>query len=113
MGQRGEKRLATTLVPVQVTVLGGLQVQTCGRILDVFHNRLRLGLTDFIPVGSVLRIEFEGSQIIGDVCYCDLQNTWYATGLFVKKILIGESELARLIADLVQQPDTFQPVDGQ
>ena len=111
MDRRAEKRLPTTLIPVQVIGLGELRLQACGRILDVSHRGLRVGLPDAAPIGSFLRLEFDGSVIFGEVRYCEQQSSWHSIGLFVEKILIGESELGRLVAELLNQPDPVQPQD--
>lgn len=87
-------------------------MQACGRVLDVSHRGLRLGVPGPIPIGSFLRLEFEGSVILGEVRYCEQQNSWHSIGLFVEEILIGESDLGRLIADLLEQPDTAHPLDA-
>ena len=112
MDRRTEKRLPTTLIPVQVIGLGELRLQACGRILDVSHRGLRVGLPESVPVGSFLRLEFEGSVIFGEVRYCEQQGSWHSVGLFVEQILIGGSDLGRLIAELLEQPDTAQPLDA-
>jgi hypothetical protein len=112
MDRRTERRLPTTLIPVQVSGLGDLRLQACGRILDVSHRGVRLGLPESVPIGGFLRIEFEGSVIFGEVRYSEDQQSWHAIGLFVEEILIGESDLARLIGELIQEPDHAQPLDA-
>jgi hypothetical protein len=97
MHTRCEQRLNATLIPVQVTGLGTLHIQTPGRALDVSRNGLRLAVPEPIPIGSLLRIELEDSIVFGEVRYCQDHESWHAVGLFVEEVLVGESELSRLV----------------
>jgi hypothetical protein len=97
MHLRCEQRLNATLIPVQVTGLGTLHLQTPGRALDVSRNGMRLGLSEPIPIGSLLRIELDDSIVFGEVRYCQDHQSWYSVGLFVEEVLVGESPLSRLV----------------
>jgi len=74
------------LAPVQVAGLGGLQLQTFGRIVEVSPQALRLGVLEAVPVGSLLRLEVANSVIFGEVQYCQDQQTWYAVGLAIQPL---------------------------
>jgi hypothetical protein len=103
MGSRIGGRLPSTLIPARITGLGDLRLQTSGRILDVSCRALRIGLSEPVPVGSSLRLEFEDSTIFCEVRSCDEQGSWYAVGLFVGEMLIGASELSRCLATEIDQ----------
>ena len=97
MHSRCEQRLNATLIPVQVTGLGTLHLQTPGRTLDVSRNGLRIAVPEAIPVGSLLRVELEDSIVFGEVRYCEDRQSWFAIGMFVEEVLLGESQLSRLV----------------
>jgi hypothetical protein len=102
MERRGDTRLAAgNVIPVQITGLGDLQLQAAGCILDVSPNGLRIGTPKSIPVGSFLRILFDDAAILSEVRYCQKQKDGYAIGVYVEEILIGTSELARLVSSLL------------
>jgi hypothetical protein len=102
MDRRGDTRLAAgNVIPVQIAGLGDLQLQATGSILDVSPNGLRIGTTASIPKGSFLKIQFDDATILSEVRYCQKQKSGYAIGVFVEEILIGTSELARLVSSLL------------
>jgi hypothetical protein len=83
MQARSGERVTSTLIPVQIAGLGDLDLQTFGRVLDISHLGLRLGVLDAVPVGAQLRIELEDSILIGEVRYCENQDSWFAIGLAI------------------------------
>jgi len=103
MDLRSDSRLHATLIPVQVAGLDSLRLEAPARILDVSQKGLRLGMSESIPVGSLLRVELEDSVIFGEVRYCEDRKTWFAVGLYVEEILIGASPLSRLVATLLDE----------
>jgi len=62
-----------------------------------------LGISEAIPVGSLLRVQLEDSTIFGEVRYCEDRATWFAIGLYVEQILLGTSPLAKLVATLLEE----------
>lgn len=109
MELRSDTRLHATLIPVQVAGLEALRFESPARILDVSHRGMRLGVSESVPVGSLLRVELEDSIIFGEVRYCENRETWFAIGLYVEEILIGTSPLSRLVASLLEDA---APVSG-
>jgi hypothetical protein len=102
MERRGNTRIAASqVIPVQVIGLGGLELLTSARIVNVSPNGLRMSTSEAIPVGSFLRLEFDDATIFAEVRYCERQKHAYAIGVYVEEILIGTSELARLVASLI------------
>jgi len=102
MDRRGNTRIAAAhVIPVQVTGLGNLQLRTSGRILDISSNGLRISTSAAVPVGSFLQLQFEDATIFAEVRYCLGHKHGYTIGVFVEEILLGTSELARLVASLV------------
>jgi hypothetical protein len=102
MDPRTPTRLSTILIPTQITGLRNLQLQTSGRILGVSSRGLSVGTSEPVAVGSFLRLDLEDSAILGEVRYCEAQRSWYEIGLFVEEMLIGSSDLARLLASLIE-----------
>jgi len=102
MERRGNTRIAASqVIPVQVIGLGDLELLTSARIVNVSPNGLRMSTSEAIPVGSFLRLEFDDATILAEVRYCEREKHAYGVGLYVEEILIGTSELARLVASLI------------
>ena len=102
MERRGNTRIAASqVIPVQVIGLGDLELLTSARIVNVSPNGLRVSTSEAIPVGSFLRLEFDDAPIFAEVRYCEREKHAYGIGLYVEEILIGTSELARLVASLI------------
>lgn len=108
MDPRSHQRLSTTLIPTEISGIEGLRLQTSGRILDASCRGLRLAISEPVPAGSRLRLELEDSTIFGEVRYCQEQRGWYIVGLFVEEMVIGGSELARLLAHLIDETDVAE-----
>jgi hypothetical protein len=83
MHARNGERVTSTLIPVQIAGLGDLDLQTFGRVLDISHLGLRLGVLDAVPVGALLRIELGDSILFGEVRYCESRDSWFAIGLAI------------------------------
>jgi hypothetical protein len=107
MDRRGSTRIAAShAIPVRVFGMGDLLLDMAAHIVNVSPNGLRLSASQAIRTGSLLRIEFEDAAIFAEVRYCQRQKQGFAIGLFVEEILISTSELARLVASLVNDsPD--------
>jgi len=102
MERRGNTRIAAAqVIPVQVIGLGDLELVTSARIVNVSPNGLRMTTSEAIRVGSFLRLEFDDATIFGEVRYCERERHAYGVGVFVEEILVGTSELARLVASLI------------
>jgi hypothetical protein len=95
-------RLPTTLIPAKITGLQDLHLLTSGRILEVSSRRLHIGTSEAIPIGSSLRVEFQDSAVSGEVLSCKNQGSWHEIAVYVEEVLIGSSDLARLLANLVE-----------
>ena len=101
MGSQRQRRLSTTLVPARITGLKNLELQISGRILDVSSRRLHIGASEPVAVGSCLQVDFEDSCVTGEVLTCEDQGSWYAIALYVEHVLKGSSDLAHLLANLI------------
>ena len=83
MDPRSDEKLLATLAPVQVAGLGGLSLQTFGRIVEISHQAVRLGILEAVPVGSFLKLEMADAVVWGEVRHCQDQKTWYDVELAV------------------------------
>jgi hypothetical protein len=101
MGSQRGKRLSTTLVPARITGLKDLQLQTTGRILEVSSRRLHIGASEPVAVGARLQVAFEDSCVSGEVLTCEDQGSWYAIAVYVDHVVKGSSDLAHLLANLI------------
>ena len=100
MDLREHPRLGANLIPVQVTGLEDLPLRTSGRIINVSRKGLRLQTAEPISPGAFLRLDFDDATIFAETRYCRLEDDGYAVGLFVEEVLVGTSDLARLVASL-------------
>lgn len=84
-------------------VLGREASRVPGRVQDVSESGLRLTtLTALVP-GMFLRIVLEDSVVFGEVRYCCPWVGGYVSGLLVEQMLLGTSELSKLIAASLPQ----------
>lgn len=68
-------------------------------------------LTTAIPLiaGTFVQLEFDDAILYGEVRYCCPWLSGYVSGLLIERVLLGESELSRLIgATLPDVPRAVQ-----
>ncbi len=104
MDQRREPRLDVS-GPARVTILGDARREISGRAVNISRSGLRLILKEPVPAGTLLMVEWEDSEVLGEICYCQEHGEGYAVGLEIEHALVGTRELARLARRLMGDPE--------
>jgi hypothetical protein len=93
--------------PVRVTFLGGDRKPIEGRALGVSDEGLRLLVQEAAALGAALRVEWDDSEVLGEVRYCESRPDGFALGVSIEHALVGTRELARLANRLLgeSEPD--------
>ena len=85
-------------------------------IRDVSHGGLRLSTEIALNLGAFLRIKVHDSVLFGEVKYSCPWMGGYVAGLLVEQVLLGTSELARLVSatwhDVPRSPVAVLTADG-
>ena len=107
MDLRSETRFSTDQ-PVNVTILGERQMTILGRIANVSEKGMRLLTSAGAPPGVAIRVDVEGTVLLGEVCYCIREGSGYAIGLQLERVLTLTEDLSRLIRHLLEESDAGQ-----
>jgi hypothetical protein len=93
--------------PVRVTILGGAGKQMAGRAIRFCDQGLRLVVDEAAPPGAALLVEWDDSEVLGEVCSCERRPDGFAIELSIEHALVGTRELARLANRLLgeNEPD--------
>ena len=83
---------------VDFHVLGREATRVPGRLRDVSENGLRLSTQLPLKAGMFLRIVLDDSVFFGEVRYCCPFMDGFVSGLLVEQMLLGTTELSKLIA---------------
>ena len=86
---------------VQVTVLDQTQPVVAGRLVNLSGKGMRLSLDSEVPVGAPVRVDMDGTMLLGEVCYCYPEGATWALGLRLEHALTHSDDLARLMRQLV------------
>jgi hypothetical protein len=65
-----------------------------GRVLDFSEHGIRVSICEKLPVRSLVRIEWQGAVIQGEVTYCRPEKDEFVAGCEVEDVL-SESELSK------------------
>ena len=88
---------------VRVTVLGGGKLETDGKIVNVSGRGMCLRIRARVPVGAAVRVDIDGSLLLGEVAYCRADSDLYAVGLQLEQALTISQELSRLMQRLMEE----------
>lgn len=75
-----------------VSVLGANQVLT-GEIRNVSKGGTQLQLDQPLGVGSLLKIDYDNNLLLGEVVYCQQQETSWIAGIRIEHTLTGLTAL--------------------
>ncbi len=100
MDQRRQPRLDAN-GPARVTLLGEQKREIAGRAASFANQALKLVLQEPVPAGAPLMVEWEDSEILGEVRYCERVDDGFAVGVSIEHALMGTRELARLASRLL------------
>jgi hypothetical protein len=101
--RRHERRIQTQL-PVVFSVLssGTIGIPREGTILDVSPSGMRIAMDQPLMPGTFLQITLHDSTLLGEVRYCCPFLHGFFVGLLVERVLLGNSDLSRVVAELVE-----------
>lgn len=91
--------------PVRVTILGDTRRQVAGRVADFSGGGLKLILEEPVPAGTALMVEWDNSEILGEVCWSRPELGGYAAGVQIEHTLVDTRELARLASRLLGETE--------
>jgi hypothetical protein len=95
MDLRFDERYQTTL-EVTVTDIAAPERVASGKLVDISESGICASLSMRLEPGSVVKALTGDCTLFGHVVYCEGENR-FRTGIEVVRVLIGESDLARLV----------------
>jgi PilZ domain-containing protein len=95
MNRRLDERYQTNLA-VTVTDIAAQDRVATGRIINISEAGVCAHLSMCLAPGTVVKAELEDCVLFGHVTYCDAEQA-FRTGIEVVRVLIGESDLSRLV----------------
>jgi hypothetical protein len=95
MERRLNERHAANL-EVTVTDIESQTRVASGRIVDISEAGVCAELSTGLAVGALVKVQIEDSVLFGHVAYCT-EGQSFRTGIEVVRVLIGQSDLARLV----------------
>ena len=102
MERRYDTRIPIDL-PVKYAILGSDYDRLAGHVRDVSEGGLRMTTDIVLNVGAFLRIQLEDCVLFGEVKYCCPWMGGYVSGCYVERVLLGDSEISRLISVTLQE----------
>jgi hypothetical protein len=67
-----------------------------GQIVNVSHAGLCANLSMRLALGTTVKVQIGDCRLFGHVTYCDEEQS-FRTGIEIVRVLLGESDLARLV----------------
>jgi len=89
--------------PARVTVLGDTNRALAGRMVNLSGRGMRLLLDQDVPVGVPVRVDVDGTILLGEVCYCAMEGNSYCVGIDLEHALTMSEELAALMRGLLDE----------
>lgn len=71
---------------------------------DVSEGGVRLAMAEAVECGTLVRLDIADSTLFCEVRYCQRGSVAYTTGLLVERVLVGGSDLGKLINKLLNKP---------
>ncbi len=96
MERRLDERYYTDL-DVIVTDVDAPDRVTTGRIFDISRSGIRADLPLRYAPGTSIRAQVGPNTLFGHVVYCDDYENFFRTGIEVAHVLVGESDLSKLV----------------
>jgi len=79
-----------------------------GQIVNVSHASLCANLSMRLALGSTVKVQIGDCRLFGHVTYCD-EEQLFRTGIETVRVLIGESDLARLVNAILAETMPTMP----
>jgi hypothetical protein len=95
MDRRIDSRYPASL-EVTVTDIAAPHRVASGMIVDISQSGVSATLSLGFPTGAIVKVQVGDCVLFGHVTYC-IEDHSFRTGIEVVRVLIGESDLARLM----------------
>jgi hypothetical protein len=95
MDRRLAERYQTNLAAI-VTDIASPDRVASGQIVNVSHSGICATLSMRLAIGAMVKVQIDDCKLFGHVIYCD-EGPGFRTGIEIVRVLIGESDLARLV----------------
>jgi hypothetical protein len=95
MDRRLKQRYPTNLAAI-VTDIASPDRVASGQIVNVSQSGICASLSRRLAVGATVKVQIGDCYLFGHVIYCDDEPA-FRTGIEIVRVLIGESDLARLV----------------
>jgi hypothetical protein len=112
--EMGERDSLESGHPVQVTVLEQPEIELAGRVVESGGRRLRLVVDRPIQPGTAVKVGFQQTLLLGEVCGCQPEGHQFRVALELEHSLVQTDELVRLAQKLLEEGSGAapeQPVD--
>jgi hypothetical protein len=102
MEQRLDQRWPANL-DIALTSVENPRETTAGRIVDVSESGIRVRVPlQFLP-GAIVKLEVADCVLFGQVVHCCHYSSAYEVGMEVVRVLIGQSDRARLVNSVLAE----------
>ena len=95
MDRRLAERYQTNLAAI-VTDIASPDRVASGQIVNVSQSGICATLSMRLAAGTTVKVQIDDCKLFGHVIYCD-EEPAFRTGIEIVRVLIGESDLARLV----------------
>ena len=101
MDRRLEERYQTNLAAI-VTDIAAPDRVASGRIVNVSQSGICASLSMQLAVGATVKVQIHDCKLFGHIIYCD-EEPAFQTGIEIVRVLIGESDLSRLVRAILTE----------
>jgi len=95
MDRRLDERYRTNLAAT-VTDIAAPDRVASGQIINVSQGGVSANLSMRLEIGAIVKVQIGDCTLFGHVSYCD-EDPSFLTGIEIVRVLIGESDLSRLV----------------
>jgi PilZ domain len=90
-------------VNLQATVsdLASSHFVASGEVVDISESGLCAVIPTLLTIGAIVRMEIGDCALFGHVIYCHPAGASFRTGIEVVRVLIGESDLSRVVNNIL------------
>ena len=107
MDRRLAERYQTNLAAI-VTDIASPDRVASGQIVTVSQSGICASLSMRLAVGATVKVQIEDCKLFGHVVYCD-EEPAFRTGIEIVRVLIGESDLSRLVNAILAETMPHTP----
>ena len=86
--------------PARITVLDDVNPSYDARIERLDRERLQLEVACAVPLGTPVKVESDGTVMLGDVCYCQPHAGAFQVGVRLEQAFTMSEDLCRLMRQL-------------